>query len=162
MTSAFRIRPATVADAALLARHRVEMFIDMGSLARGGDEEAAILRESGRFCARELASGGWTAWIAEDATGPIGGFAATLRPLPPRPGFPKGGEQAYLLNAYVEPRARRRGVATALVRACLAWCAARGVSRIVLHASAEGRPVYSRLGFVPRDGEMTFAPPSAP
>jgi hypothetical protein len=36
---------------------------------------------------------------------------------------------------------------------------ARGVGRIVLHASAEGRRLYERLGFV-QTNEMRLAPPT--
>jgi hypothetical protein len=34
------------------------------------------------------------------------------------------------------------------MRALLSDLAARGVRRIVLHASEDGRPLYERLGFV--------------
>jgi len=110
-------------------------------------------RRSGRprrgLLERAIPAGEWTGWIAEDGHGVLGGGAALLRVQPPGPDCPAGGESAYLLNFYTEPRARRRGVATALVRACLAWCGSRGVARVSLHASAAGRHVYERLGFGP-------------
>jgi ribosomal protein S18 acetylase RimI-like enzyme len=49
----------------------------------------------------------------------------------------------------VEPDWRRRGVAEALMRAVLDVLALRGIRRIVLHASDDGRRLYERLGFVP-------------
>ena len=49
-----------------------------------------------------------------------------------------------------------------MINACLAWCAARGITRITLHASDAGRLVYAPLGFVPRGGEIVWYPdPSA-
>jgi ribosomal protein S18 acetylase RimI-like enzyme len=53
-----------------------------------------------------------------------------------------------VLNVYVAPAWRRRGVGEALMRAVLDALAARGIRRIVLHASDNGRPLYERLGFV--------------
>jgi ribosomal protein S18 acetylase RimI-like enzyme len=48
----------------------------------------------------------------------------------------------------VEPAWRRRGVADRLMRAVLDGLAVRGIRRVVLHASNEGRRLYERLGFV--------------
>jgi ribosomal protein S18 acetylase RimI-like enzyme len=49
----------------------------------------------------------------------------------------------------VERTWRRRGIAEALMRTLLDDLAARRVCRIVLHASADGRRLYERLGFTP-------------
>ena len=62
-----------------------------------------------------------------------------------------------MLNVYVEPGCRRRGVAEALMRAILGALAARGIRRVVLHASDEGRRLYERLGFLATN-EMRLAP----
>jgi GNAT superfamily N-acetyltransferase len=163
MSEAFRIRlaTATTADAALLARYRVEMFVEMGSLARGSAADATMAAASERLVERAIPSGEWTAWIAEDASGPLGGGAAILGPAPPSPACPAGGTLAYLLNFYTAPEARGRGVATALVKTVLAWCRERGVVRVTLHASDAGRRIYERLGFVPRPGEMEWSAAAA-
>jgi predicted N-acetyltransferase YhbS len=52
-----------------------------------------------------------------------------------------------VLNVYVEPE-WRRGVAETLMRVQLDAVAERGIRRVVLHASDDGRPLYERLGFV--------------
>lgn len=59
------------------------------------------------------------------------------------------GPEAIVLNVYVQPAWRRRGIAETLMREVLQSLAARGVRRVVLHASDEGRRLYERLGFVP-------------
>ena len=75
------------------------------------------------------------------------------------PGRPGAGTRArsIVLNVYVEPAWRRRGVAEALMRALLDALAVRGIRRIVLHASPDGRRLYERLGFVPTN-EMRLSP----
>jgi ribosomal protein S18 acetylase RimI-like enzyme len=61
-----------------------------------------------------------------------------------------------VLNVYVDPVWRRRGVAKALMRTLLDALSERGIGRIVLHASDEGRGLYERLGFVATN-EMRFS-----
>ena len=84
-----------------------------------------------------------------------------LRPLVPRP-LPAGdglelGPEAIVLNVYVEPEWRRRGIGEALMQTLLTTLANRGINRIVLHASPDGRNLYERLGFV-QTNEVRFEP----
>jgi predicted N-acetyltransferase YhbS len=48
----------------------------------------------------------------------------------------------------VAARARRRGVGTALTEACVERLHAGGTETVLLYATAAGRPVYERAGFV--------------
>lgn len=98
-------------------------------------------------------------FIAEDASGSfLGSGAVWLQPSQPRPWW-EGGTIPYLMSMYVRPEARGRGVASAIVRAAIAWSRAKGFPRIVLHASEMGRGVYARIGFE-RTWEMRY--PLAP
>jgi ribosomal protein S18 acetylase RimI-like enzyme len=82
----------------------------------------------------------------------IGGAGVQLRRILPRPGSAADslelGPEANVLNVYVEPEWRRRGVGEALMQSVLAALAERKVRRVVLHASHQGRRLYQRLGFV--------------
>ncbi len=141
----YRLRAATAADAAVVAHHRVEMFRDMGVL--GTADGAALEVASRHYLARALADGEYRGWlIAHDGHIAAGG-GLVLRPLLPRPGYHDGGAEAYVLNVYTEPAHRRLGLARSLMDAIIAWCDAERVSRISLHASDDGRPLYARLGF---------------
>lgn len=158
----FAIRQAEAPDIPLLARHRASMFRDMGRLA---EHLAAPLEQATASYLRDAPPRGeYLAWVAEGRGSPpvaIGGAGAQLRPILPRPGPGSDdvelGPEAIVLNVYVEPTWRRRGVAEALMRAVLGTLTARGVRRIVLHASADGRRLYERLGFV-QTHEMRFEP----
>lgn len=55
---------------------------------------------------------------------------------------------AWIGMVLVEPAHRGQGIATALMRKALEFLAQGGVTTIKLDATAAGRPVYSRLGFV--------------
>jgi ribosomal protein S18 acetylase RimI-like enzyme len=158
----FALRQAGPADIPLLARHRAAMFRDMGQLA--ARQEEALQQATGSYLREALPRGEYLAWVAEDNGTPpstIGGAGVQLRPILPRP-RPGGdelelGPEAIILNVYVEPTWRRRGVAEDLMRAILNALAERGIRRIVLHASDHGRRLYERLGFVPTN-EMRFTP----
>ena len=65
------------------------------------------------------------------------------------------GPEAIILNVFTERAWRRRGLARQLMEQVIAWARAHGVVRLVLHASAEGRPLYERLGFEPTN-EMRY------
>jgi GNAT superfamily N-acetyltransferase len=148
------IRRATVADAAILARHRVEMFREMGQVTPG--ISGPLFEASRAYFVAAIPAERYIGWVCESSSGPkvvIGGAGMQLRELAPRPDrsgqhLPSGPE-GYVLNVYTEPQWRRQGVADSLLRALIAWATARGVQRLSLHASAEGRPLYEKLGFAP-------------
>jgi ribosomal protein S18 acetylase RimI-like enzyme len=150
----FAVRQADVTDIQLLALHRAAMFRDMGRLL--AHQEEVLERATASYLRDALPRGEYLAWVAEDS-GPrptvVGGAGVQLRPILPRPGADDDhlelGPEAIILNVYVEPDWRRRGVADALMRAVLDALALRGIRRIVLHASDDGRRLYERLGFVP-------------
>ena len=164
-TRSFAVREATGSDIQLLARHRASMFRDMGKLPTS--EEAELQRATEAYFTDAMPRGEYLAWIA-DSIGPpgaaIGGAGVQLRPILPRPRIPAGelelGPEAIVLNVYVEPEWRRRGVAETLMRTLLAALAERGISRIVLHASDDGRRLYERLGFA-LTNEMQLMTPQA-
>ena len=143
----YRLRPATVADAAVLAAQRRAMFEALGALDAGAG--AALEAATARYLRRALPAGEYRAWLVEHGGRPVGGGGVQLRPLVPRPGHLDGQPEGLILSVWTDPAHRRRGLATRIVAAILDWCRAKGVTRVTLHASDEGRRIYERLGFRP-------------
>ncbi len=144
---AYGIRLATVEEAPVLAHHRASMFRDMKEVDDQGAsviENASIDHLAALMEARE-----YFAFLAEHEGQVVGGGGLWLRPLLPRPGTLLGAMEAYVLNVYTEPDHRRRGVARAVMQAIIGWSRDRGVARVTLHASIEGRSLYEDLGFEP-------------
>jgi ribosomal protein S18 acetylase RimI-like enzyme len=148
------VREAGPADIAILVHHRVAMFRDMGALPAQQERELEL--RSADWMRDALPRGEYLAWVAEDGADPpaiIGGAGVQVRPILPRPDPAAqdvdAGPEALVVNVYVEPAWRRRGVAEAVMRALLEDLAARGIRRVVLHTSDDGRPLYERLGFAP-------------
>ena len=84
--STLRVRRGTAADAAVLARHRADMFRDIGRLDAA--TYAPLLLASTEYFARAIPTGEYVAWIATtgDATEtPVAGAGVQVRTLLPRP-----------------------------------------------------------------------------
>jgi ribosomal protein S18 acetylase RimI-like enzyme len=161
----FQVREATVGDIPLIARHRAAMFRDMGRLPP--HREAALVDATADYLRGALPRGEYLGWVAQSVVPPaepIGGAGVQLRSILPRPGAAGGGielgPEAIVLNVYVDPAWRRRGVGEALMRSLLTALAGRAVRRIVLHASDDGRRLYERLGFVPTNEMRLEAAPA--
>ncbi|MEO8601666.1 MAG: GNAT family N-acetyltransferase [bacterium] len=143
----YRIRRAATADAAIVGWHRAAMFRDMGQV--GEAEFETLLAASRGAMHAALASGDYLGWLVERDGAVTAGGGLVLRPLLPRPGYVRGGTEAYVLNVYCEPAERRCGLARRLMQTILAWCAEQAIDRVSLHASDGGRPLYLGLGFAP-------------
>jgi ribosomal protein S18 acetylase RimI-like enzyme len=59
--------------------------------------------------------------------------------------------EAYILNVYTRPEARRMGLARALMDRLVEAARAAGARRVWLRASADGRLLYESMGF--REGD---------
>ena len=157
------IRLATVADAPALARHRAEMFRDMGDLP---DELYDPLVEAARRALEEcLETREYVGWVACPADHPdqiVAGAGIQLRRLLPRPEpgrrEVRRGPEAIVVNVFTERAWRRRGLARRLMERVIAWAREHGVARLVLHAAPKGRPLYDQLEFVPTN-EMRYRGP---
>jgi ribosomal protein S18 acetylase RimI-like enzyme len=151
-SSEYRLRIATVADVDVIAHHRIAMFRDMRVLdERDAD---ALHAASLVYLERALASGAYRGWVVERDEVVVAGGGVIPQPGVPRPENVHGDEEAYLLNMYVAPAHRRRGLGRRLMDEMLAWCRARGLARVVLHASDDGQALYASLGFERSTNEM--------
>ncbi len=56
--------------------------------------------------------------------------------------------QALVMNVYTEIGCRRQGLARRMMLHLQDYCHAENITRVVLHASDEGRPLYENLGYV--------------
>ena len=139
------LRAATLADAPILARQRRLMFDEISRLPdTEGDQLEAAIHE---YIERALPAGTFHAWVVEHHGEIVAGGGLQLRTLMPRPGYVHGEPEGLIVSMWTEPAHRRRGLGRRVVEAILAWGAAHGVTRFTLHASHDGRPLYTLYGF---------------
>lgn len=138
-------RAALAADAPLITAHRQAMFTAMGR------SQDAVLEAMSRnfepWVTRMIIEGKYAGWITEEDGTPVASAGLLILDWPPHPLDPSGEHRGYLLNVFVEPQFRRRGLAHALVDLCLAEAHKRRLRVIALHSSDAARPVYEAFGF---------------
>lgn len=147
MTNALPIRYATLADLETIVSHRRRMFEDMAIAAP--QVIADTVPPFRDWLHERLTNGLYTGWLtcAEDGQ-VVAGAGVWLIDWPAGP-MHLGGPMAYVMNVFVEPEWRRKGLAEQLMRTVLAWCKERQIRTVDLHASEKGRPIYTHLGFLP-------------
>lgn len=145
MTDDTCIREATLDDLEHLLHHRRAMFASMG---HPDDRLERTLVAARAYFMSALADGSCRAWVAVSADRVIGGTLIVFAHWPGVPGS-SDARRPWILNVYVEPEFRRRGIARAMMLAAIEHCRAQGLPFVSLHASDEGRPLYESLGFAP-------------
>lgn len=154
MSPDYRVRPATLADASVLVRHRIAMFTDMGVPL----DADALDRAFRAWLAEMVPAGTYRAWLAEAADGEVaGGGGITILPWPPGPQY-AGDRLAFVYNVYTEPAHRRRGLARLIMDTIHAWCRDEGISSLALNASRDGKPLYESMGYAESPSPMMFLP----
>ena len=66
------------------------------------------------------------------------------------------GKKAYIMNMFTQPDYRRLGIANRLLDLLVGASKERCVFEITLEATAAGRPLYEKYGFIPLDNEMVL------
>jgi GNAT superfamily N-acetyltransferase len=147
----FDIRPANFADAEFIAEQRYQMFLDAG---QADAETMTGLRERFASWVRpRLEDGSYLGWIALADGEVAAGAGLWLMDFPPH-WIDLEPVRAYLLNFYVEPAFRGRGLAGTLLKLALDEAERRGIKAVTLHASKFGKPIYERSGFKPTNEMM--------
>jgi ribosomal protein S18 acetylase RimI-like enzyme len=137
-------RRATSADAESIAQQRLRMFADAGVA-----DEASMGPMTANFVdwvRPRLADGTYVGWLVEESGQVVAGAGLWVIDWPPH-FMDAEPQRAYLLNFYVAPEMRRRGLARELLTLAVAEAKARGINVVTLHASKFGKPVYERAGF---------------
>jgi GNAT superfamily N-acetyltransferase len=137
------IELASVDDVAALARLRWELYVEQ----EGELEPFEAYRD--RFVAfgrAALATDRWHAWLARDATGPVGAMwlhSIERMPVPGKVAGPIG----YLTNVYLAPELRDGGLGSRMLEQVLDWCRDRRFSCVITWPTPRSRPFYRRGGF---------------
>jgi GNAT superfamily N-acetyltransferase len=143
------VRRAVPADAREVTRLRRLMFASMGLDSDGSDWEPACVA----FFEQHFGTADVVAIVldAPDGDGLAASGVIELSREIPSPRAPRG-TNAYISTIFTDPRWRRRGMAAAIMDALIDVAREAGIDNVDLHATAEGRPLYERLGFVERLG----------
>lgn len=155
---AARYRPVAATDLDLICRHRHEMF------KASGRTDAMMQPSTDAFRAwlrPRLSDGSYFGWIAEIGGVAVAGLGMMVIDWPPHPSHPEQACRGYILNVFVEPSFRGRGLARALMDIAMAEAKRRQLQYVILHATAMGTPMYEKLGWRrTTEMSMTLAVPA--
>ena len=128
------------------------MFASMGGFDKSVLDTLRSASEP--WTSRMIQAGKYLGWIFSDDQKPVASAGLLILDWPPHPFDPTGETRAYLLNVFVDPEYRRRGLARSLVNCCLEEARRCNIRVVSLHASREGAPLYEHLGFKPTNERM--------
>ncbi|WP_095093804.1 GNAT family N-acetyltransferase [Pseudomonas sp. Irchel 3A5] len=143
--SGLQCRPLGRDDANMISLHRQTMFLEAG----GDPENLRVMTEHFRPWLKErLDDGRYYGFALCDADQVVAAIGLMTIDWPPHPSHPTMGQRGYVLNVFVEPAYRRRGLASGLMQLAEAEFARRGLTFAVLHATKTGKPVYEQIGWM--------------
>ena len=150
------VSPAGAPEIPVLARFHRLMFEEIWA-----ERGFPVVKESMRAVEEQyrqklcegFSDGSCHAWVVKNGGRVVSGGALSLVSYAPVP-FDPSSRIGFVHSIYTERDERHKGHAGRVVRAATAFCKDAGIHRVYLFASAEGRPVYEKEGFVPVDTAM--------
>lgn len=112
-----------------------------------------VEQQSRAYYRKALADDTHTAYLVWDDKTLAGTGAVSYFEVMPTVHNPTG-RKAYIMNMYTAPQYRRQGIAAHTLQLLVEDARRRGITAISLEATAMGRPLYERFGFVPMEHEM--------
>ena len=109
--------------------------------------------ESYAYYRRALETGEHIAYLVYDNGKFIGAGGVSFYQVMPTYHNPTG-KKAYIMNMYTAPEYRRQGIAIHTLDLLVKNAKKQDVSQIALEATAMGRHLYERYGFVKMEDEM--------
>lgn len=154
MAEKFEYKKATIEDVAELVRTRIIVLRAANKLSDDVDM-SAVEQESFAYYKRALETGEHIAYLVYDNEIFIGAGGVSFYQVMPTYHNPTG-KKAYIMNMYTAPEYRRQGIAFHTLDLLVNEVKKRGIRQISLEATAMGRALYEKYGFVKMEDEMEF------
>lgn len=143
---------ATIEDLDLLTKTRICVLRAANGLSEDVDM-SEVEKQSRAYYERSLAEGSHVAYLVFDGGEFVGAGGVSFYGVMPTYHNPSG-KKAYIMNMYTRPDHRRMGIAFKTLDLLVREARERGICAISLEATAMGRPLYEKYGFVKMNDEM--------
>lgn len=151
-TMEIEFKKATIDDLKLLIKTRIEVLRAANNLDENVDM-SIVERESRTYYETALTNGSHTAYLVFDGDEFVGAGGISYYTVMPTFHNPTG-KKAYIMNMYTRPDHRRMGIAAKTLDLLVQDARQRGITSISLEATAMGRKLYDKYGFVSMTSEM--------
>jgi len=145
-----KYRKANIDDIQYLVQYRKQQLIDEGAVF---DNE--IDNELSDYFILSLSDNSFISWLAIDEEKIVATSGLCFYQLPPNSHNPSG-KNAYITNMYTLPEYRKRGIGSRLLQLVINEAKTLKYKVIRLHASVDGKSIYSKAGFNDTDGYMAL------
>lgn len=145
-------RWAEAEDIDLLVQTRIMVLRDANGLSDDADLDDVAERARDYYL-KSLADGRHAAVFAMDKGRVVAAGGVSFYQVLPTCCCPTG-MKAYIMNMYTAPEYRRQGIANRILDMLVQVCREKGIDFISLEATAMGRPLYEKYGFIPMMDEM--------
>lgn len=145
-------KKATIEDIDILTETRIEVLRAANKLARDTDM-SEVKKQSYHYYKKALCDGTHIAYLIFDGSRFIGAGGVSFFQVMPTYHNPSG-KKAYIMNMYTKPEYRRKGIAYKTLDMLIRDSKSKGITAISLEATAMGRPLYEKYGFVKMNDEM--------
>lgn len=150
-----KFKKASLSDLEILVSTRVNVLRSANQLDLSVDMKE-VEKSSRLYYQEALASDNHTAFLVyNDDDNVIGAGAVSYYQVMPTY-HNTSGKKAYIMNMYVAPEHRRKGMATKLLDLLIADSKERGIDHITLEATQMGRKLYENYGFCQMQDEMEY------
>ena len=143
---------ATLEDIDILTETRIEVLRAANKLSVDADR-SEVERQSYSYYQKALYDGSHIAYLVYDESRCVGTGGVSFFQVMPTYHNPSG-DKAYIMNMYTNPEYRRKGIAYKTLDMLIKDIKSKGISSISLEATAMGRPLYEKYGFVKMNDEM--------
>ena len=144
-------RIATISDCEALTDIRMQMRKELGA----DFNSELIYAETLDFFKRNIKSGVHIAFICEHNRQMIATAGITLFEIMPTTERPNG-KAARLMNMYVVPFFRSKGIAKEMLNRIMAYAEEHGIGKVMLNPSQMGKSLYENYGFQLLPNEYAF------
>lgn len=148
----FVFKKASEEDIDELVRTRIIVLRAANKLTDDADM-SEVERESFSYYCSALKDKTHIAYLVYDGDNAVGAGGVSFYRVMPTYHNPSG-RKAYIMNMYTAPEYRRRGIACRTLDLLVKAAKEQGVDHITLEATAMGRPLYEKYGFVKMNDEM--------
>lgn len=149
----YKVLPLTESSADAFCRLRMQLFAELGEVPADADA-GALCRQTKQYFLEHIGNDLFCWGVFEEEKLVAVGSLCLFTRLPYLEN--QSGSEGYILNIYTSPPARNRGFANQILDRILAFSRQRGVRRLWLSSSAQGKAIYAKRGFVPIERDMAL------
>ncbi len=139
------VRKTTEKDMDLLVQLRIEYLLDQDS-KKTLDNKDQLIENLYSYFEKAILRNEFIAVVAEEDGKAVSTAFMSIAERPPRPGN-SSNRVGTIYSVFTYPEYRRRGIATKVLQLLLQEAKENNVATVDLSATADGRPLYEKLGF---------------